>query len=180
MCTVAKVRDAHGLKGELFIIPFSKTADWAGDLKNFVLVKGEKDKEGKVVNKNLDVTIKRMKKHKVGFIVQLDQISDRTLAESYKGARIQISNENLVSKKGENIFLKEVENFLVLDAENEIGPVVGFSSNGAQDLLVVQSGENTQVEVPFIPEFISVIDWDKKQIKMTLPEGFLQELVREV
>src|SRR5215204_1518205 len=38
---VGKVRDAHGLKGELFIVVFAKVADWMAKLQTFDLVRKE-------------------------------------------------------------------------------------------------------------------------------------------
>jgi 16S rRNA processing protein RimM len=176
MITVGKVRDAHGLKGELFIILFAGQADWIDSLTTATLVRNERVKVGtteKTEPKSYSFPVKRFKVHKKGLILKLDGIADRTEAESFGGALLQIPNEYLESKPGEKIFLKEIEGFEVEDKKlGVVGKVAGFSSNGAQDLLIVQSATAAS-EVPLVPEFIETLDFKNRRLKMDLPEGLI-------
>lgn len=181
---VGKIRDAHGLKGELFVVLFAKSADWAEDLKELTLVRqkvvplefAQKKNNPPPAYEEVSETfgVRKWKPHKIGMIIQLEGITHRTQAEDFRGARVEIEQDLLVSKPGEEIFLKEVEGFEVFNGEQSLGRVVGFSSNGAQDILVVQAPDEKKVEVLFIEEFISEIQWKEKTIRMNLPAGMIE------
>lgn len=171
--TVGKVRDAHGLKGELFIILFAKVADWLAQLESFDLVRKELV-EGKLQEVRHTFTVKRVKPHKNGLILNPKEIDNRTQAESFAGALFEIPASLLTSKEGETIYLKEIEGFTVYDGEKEVGPIIGFSSNGPQDLLEVKA-EKGEALIPLIPEFIGRLDFKNKRVVMSLPQGLIPE-----
>lgn len=94
-------------------------------------------------------------------------------AEALKGKMFSIPEESLISDDGETIYLSEVLNFTLKDANSSFGGViVEFSSNGMQDLLVVEKSDGSgKAEIPFVHELIVEIDFEAKQIEMQLPEG---------
>ena len=157
---VAKVRDAHGLKGELFVVSFSRDCLWIEKCESFWL----KEREFRILS---------FRRHKNGVIAVLEGIGDRTEAEKWIGFPVEIETESLISKKGENLFLREIEGFEVVQSEQSLGPIVGFSSNGVQDLLQVETLNGVQ-EIPLIPEFLVEIQWSQKKLFMNLPEGLIQ------
>ncbi len=175
--TVGKVRDAHGLKGELFIVVFAKTADWVDKLENFVLIRKE-TVDKKLVEVRHTFTVKRAKPHKKGLIIDSKEMADRTAAEGFRGAIFEIPKELLISNEGETIFLKEIEGFTVFDGESEVGPITGFASNGAQDILEVASA-NGEALIPLIPEFLTKLDFKNKRLMMNIPTGLLPEAASE-
>ncbi len=170
---VGKVRDAHGLKGELFIVVFAKVADWSTALKNFDLVRKE-TVDGKLQEVRYSFTVKRLKPHKNGLIVKPVEIEDRTQAEAFQGAIFEISAELLVSAEGETIFLSEIQGFTVFDGETEIGPIESFASNGPQDILKVPSAYGEAL-IPLVPEFVTKLDFKNRRLIMNLPEGLIPE-----
>ena len=170
---VGKIRDAHGLKGEVFIVPFSQKSDWIEKTDSLRVVRRRKDEDGQWVEDINDYTIARKKPHKVGYIVKFEELKTRNDSEALKGARIQVPKSLLVSEPGETIYLNELINFQVTSKEGKtLGQVVGFSSNGPQDLLVVESGSG-KYEVPLVEAFIVRINWEKNEIVMDIPEGLI-------
>jgi len=170
---VGKVRDAHGLKGELFVVLFAKRADWIDQFQHFDLVRKELI-EGKLEEVRHRFHVKRVKTHKQGLIVNPVEIQDRTAAESFQGAIFEIPTELLVSKEGETIYLREIEGFTVFNGEQEVGPVVGFLSNGPQDLLKVSSATGEAL-IPLVSEFVQQLDFKNKRLLMNLPEGLIPD-----
>ena len=166
MKLVGKVREAHGLKGDLYILVFSGEVAWLPRLKECqVQVKGEE---------RLSLTVQKVKPFKKGFILKAPEVADRTAAEPLKGAEFFIPEELLVSKPGETIYLNEILEFTLKDVEqNKLGIVKSFSSNGAQDLLVVETLAGKKAEVPFVDAYIKNIDFKNKSLVMDLPEGIL-------
>ncbi|MNT08481.1 Ribosome maturation factor RimM [compost metagenome] len=115
--------------------------------------------------------VERTKPFKKGLIVKAAEIADRTAAEGVEHLEFFIDDELVVSKPGETIFLNEILNFKLKDPEQKtLGDIVGFSSNGVQDLLVVQYGDK-KAEVPFVDAFIKKIDFKHQTVVMDLPEG---------
>lgn len=155
------VRDAHGLKGELYVQLFAKRADWLESFEQFWL-------ETKSGVESFEV--ERAKPHKDGLIVKSKSIQDRTQAEALKGAPFFIPDHYLVAKEGDRIFLKQIEGFKAFDGPRDLGVIKNFATNGAQDLLVVQSPEK-EILIPFISVFIQQIDYENQTVIFDLPEG---------
>ncbi|KYG63828.1 ribosome maturation factor RimM [Bdellovibrio bacteriovorus] len=164
MKLVGKVREAHGLKGDLYVLVFSGDITWAKRMKTF----GLKAKDSDEIK---TFTVERTKPFKKGIIVKAAEVSDRTAAEGVEHLEFFVDEELLVSKPGETIYLSEIKNFKLKDPEQTVlGEIVGFSSNGVQDLLVVDDGSK-KVEVPFVDAFIKKIDFKHQAVVMDLPEG---------
>ncbi len=165
---VGKVKDAHGLKGELYVLLFAKEAPWLKKLKNFHLTK----ETPTGIIETLIFSLKSAKPHRDGLIVVTGEIKDRTQAEGLKGFAFEIPKEILVSKKGDTPYLIEILGFEVFDGLRLVGLIQDFSSNNEQDLLVVESAIRF-FEIPFVEAFIEKIDYTSKTIIMKLPEGLL-------
>lgn len=202
-CVVGRVKDAHGLKGEIWVVLFAGQADWQESLKNtggYLLT--ESDVPLKNIDiKNLDLKVgseahdqknhqdirefhlKGVRTHKNGIILDSLEVRDRTGAEGLRGYFLQIPQSYLSAEVGEAYFLAEFLGFQVCDQVGLVGEVVGFSSNGAQDLLVVdldsssdrfsQLGAVIQVEIPFVEAFVRGIKMNERRVIFDLPEGMI-------
>jgi len=154
------------LKGELFLFLFAGTADWfKPNIQIGIATYPEAEPQE-------FFKILQLKKHKDGFILQLDKVQNRTQSESLSKKFVFIHKNYLESKKGEMPFLSELLNFKVFDKNVPIGQVTGFSSNRAQDILIVTLSEN-RFEIPFVDAFIKEINYDLKIIHLDIPEGLL-------
>ena len=158
---IGKVLDAHGIKGDIYCFVFSGDASWVPKLKEIYL------------NENKFI-INRAKPFKKGFIANLETVTDRNRAEELKGADVRVASQMFISQPGEAFYLVELMNYTVKDKVlGVVGVVESFSSNGIQDLLDVNSNDKSY-EIPFVKEFVTRIDHDKKIIEMSLPEGLLE------
>ena len=174
--TVGKVRDAHGLKGELYMVLFGDPKDWIQEVRDVFLVRNETRDDGKVVAVQHPFKLKRSKSHKRGYIFKVEGIETRTDAEGFQGALFQIHKDVVTSKPGERVFLRELEGFsLEKFGFGPAGKIVGFSTNGLQDLLVVENEKGT-FEVPFVEPFIKGVNFTTKVLTLELPEGLLGEI----
>lgn len=168
---VGKITSVHGLKGELYVFVFSGEAFWSDEIEEFSLSDGQ--------GRFRSFTVRSVREHKKGLLIQTEEIRDRTAAEAVLGHEFWIDSELFVSEPGETIFLGEVEGFEVHDeTHGAIGPVVGFVELPGQDLLVVQR-QNHKVEIPFVDAFIDRIEFEEKRIYMKLPEGLLELFEQE-
>lgn len=162
---IGKVIDAHGIRGDLYVGVFSEDISWLENIKKLTLNLDE-------TSTQYEITMK--KPHKKGFICHLKGINDRNQSELLKGADVVVDAETFVSKNGEQPYLSEILNFSVYDKNKKIGQVTAFSSNGAQDLLIVQDFEsNKTYEIPFVKDFVTEMNFVEKKVMMNLPEGLL-------
>ncbi|MFN3697281.1 MAG: ribosome maturation factor RimM [Pseudobdellovibrio sp.] len=158
---VGKVKAAHGLSGELFIIFFSKDYSWIGEIETIIIL-------------NKAYSVLKIAEHKDGLKVKVKGVSDRNHSESLIGLPIYLPEDFFESEDGDSLYLAEIEGFLVIDTiRGELGLIKGFSSNKAQDLLLVSYNEKL-IEIPFVQAFVEDINHDKKVILMNLPEGLIE------
>lgn len=162
---VGFVKDAHGIRGELFLRFFTKEPAWLAQYTEVILGASAKEIQ--------KFSIKKIKPHKNGYIVKLDEVKNRNHAEELKGSKLYIPADMLVSAEGEDIYLAEIEGFLVKDLRlGDIGVIEQFRFNGAQDLLVVNY-DGREVEIPYVEAFIIKENFEQKVIEMDLPEGLV-------
>ena len=160
------MKDAHGLKGELYVQLFAKKADWLSSFKEFTL----QSKTGQITTYRVDLA----KPHRDGLIVRTSQIVDRTQAEGLKGSTFLIPSSYLKAKAGDTIYLAQIQGFTVRDGERVIGVIESFSTNGAQDLLNVKSATKEAL-IPFVDAFLKQIDFDNRVVIMELPPGLIED-----
>ena len=161
---IGKITRVHGVKGEIFVSlspPIKEIPDQ---------VVGQVVQLRRGSELCLEVVVQEACLHKAGMIVQLEGVGERQRAERLKGADLFVPKQLFSSLKGENIYLCEVLNFEVCDKKRGLlGKIFAFSDSGAQDLLLIRSTENNQVEIPFINEFITHIDFESEKIQVDLP-----------
>ncbi|MCB0422775.1 MAG: 16S rRNA processing protein RimM [Bdellovibrionales bacterium] len=166
---VGKIKDPHGLKGEVYLLFFAKEWSW---LKKGMSLQFYHPEESP--KKILEYRIIRYRPYKSGIVALLDGVSDRNASEALKGALLQIPGSLLKAESEDDFYLNEVLDFSIfLENHGFIGKVIDFSSNGSQDLLVVET-EKGVFEVPFVEAFTKKIDHDLKRIEMELPEGLIE------
>lgn len=163
MRSIGKVKDAHSLQGELFIIIFSEDISWSDKLQKAML---------QLDSQQMQLQIGKIKAHKNGIILKSPQITDRTQAEKWKGALLLVSEDLFISKPGENIYLTEILGFDLYNGKNKVGVVESFQNYGAHDILVVR-GETQAYDIPFVKAYTEDIDFAGRAIYMNLPEGLL-------
>ncbi|MGE4133940.1 MAG: ribosome maturation factor RimM [Bdellovibrionales bacterium] len=158
------VKDAHALKGEIYIQLHAGRADWLDRVEELYLVLADQLKP---------LPLERAKPFKEGLIVKFKGVDDRNAAELLRKSEVFITESALVSRPGENLFLAEVLGFQVKQRQAPIGEVVGFTSNGAQDLLKVRLLDGRESLIPLVEAFLVHIDRAHRVIEMDLPEGLI-------
>ena len=161
------ITHVHGLKGEVFVSLFSQEEEISSVIVDQI-VQIKKD-----LNTCLETSVHEARSHKRGLIIKLKNVNTRQEAEMLKGAILFVPKKVFSSLKGENIYLCEVLNFEVRDQQlGVLGKIYAFSSNGAQDLLLVKDEKGTQVEIPFIKAFVVHVDFKLETVQVDLPSNW--------
>ena len=165
---VGIISDAHGIRGEVYVILFSGDNSWVENLKEIKIKStpfNSKTAHNKTTEKNLE--IQKIKSFKKGFICSFSNIKTRNQAEELKKMEVWIQSDMFISQDGEQPFLAELLGFEVFDStQGLIGKVNGFSSNGDQDLLVLDKSVNNQkIEIPFVKQFVNLLKMKNEGMK---------------
>lgn len=163
---VGKIKEAKGLKGQVYLLIFSKDASWVD--KGIDIYISEDQKKVKY-------QVTQVKDYKDGAVISLSGVVDRNQAEALCRKEVWVASDIFTSEDGDSIYLSEILNFEVMDHNlGLIGKVIDFSSNTAQDLLIIKNQKGDQFEVPFVEAFVDEIDYETQKVRMNLPEGLLE------
>ena len=162
---LGKVVKAHGMRGEFKMIPFSGQPENLSAYRKLVLV----DKKGKM-SPALSVITTRNKGKMA--IVHLESITDRTRAEYLEGMGVLLARNELPALKKDEFYWHEVIGKKVYDLKGIfVGTVKNIFSNGKQDILVIQDGEN-EILVPITRENIAAET--REELTIDPPPGLLE------
>lgn len=171
---VGRIHSTQGLRGEVFVIFSADPEHWLDDAELLYAARTEESKPHRVLE------IVRYRPHSKqgfeGFAILFKDVNDKNASDLLAKNWLFADADLFVSEAGENVFLSELQDFMVIDkVRGEVGPIVDFSSNGVQDLIVVQRGAETY-EVPLVKNFIEKVDFENQKIYMDIPEGLLEDL----
>lgn len=158
---IGEVVNTHGLKGEIRIS--SKF-----DYKEIIFNKGNKIYIGK--NKQEQV-INSYRFHKVYDMVTLQGLNSIEEVLIYKGEAVFINRNDFEFPGFVN---EDIIGLDVYDGDKKIGKVIQILKSAAHDILVI-TNNNKKSYVPYVDEFILNVDLEKKQIKIKVIEGLLNE-----
>lgn len=165
---VGHVSDAHGIRGDLYVVLLSQDNSWVQAIKEITFKSGTSSAA-------INLPIKKIKPFKKGFICSFANLTTRNQAEELKKYEVWVSEQLFVSDDGEQPFLSEILGFEMYDQHlGFIGRVIDFSTNGNQDLIILDQKVNNQnIEIPFVKEFILTVDYQLKKITTNLPDGLI-------
>lgn len=169
LVSVGRVQDAHGLTGQLYLV--GSLGPWLGEL-GYLFLNSPKHAS----SAPLELKLLQVWPHRQGMRVKLEGIADRTQAEMWKGSTVLVRSKDLVAAPGERVFLREVLGFEIRDQKSRavLGEVVGFGSNGPQDLLQVKTARGV-FDVPWVEALVPEVDFEKRYMLTSLPWGLLGE-----
>jgi 16S rRNA processing protein RimM len=144
---LGKVTKAHGLQGEVKIFSFSGQPENFCGYKEIVLV----DIAG---NLSAPLTVEKFRVQGRTVIVQLASVTSRNLAEKIEGRGVLLAKNLLPDTTEDEYYWYQYEGKLVLDQSGQtIGRVESLFSNGAQDIMIVKSGE-AEILIPITKSII--------------------------
>jgi len=162
---IGKVLEPHGLKGEVRIVSFSGQPENIQHYPKLVLV----TPSGQMTQPH---AIEKCRVKGKSVIVRLNTVTDRNGAEALTGMGVLISKEDLPQPGNDEFYLYQMEGLPVFTVQGRrLGVVAHIFSNGAQDLLVVQDGDNEYL-IPVLDSI--VVRHDSEKIVVDAPPGLLE------
>jgi 16S rRNA processing protein RimM len=104
-------------------------------------------------------------------IVELIDVNDRNKVEDMIPFTIWTKRSVFPKINDDEIYLSDLVSLKVVDQEmNFIGNIVGIGTNGAQDILSIETSEGEVLEVLFLEQFIQTINIEEGFISIIPPE----------
>lgn len=123
--------------------------------------------------------ILRAHEHKVGYVVGLDVVHDRTSAERLRGKRLTIPTSQLPELDGGTFFYFDIIDMLVrTSGGDELGRVEEIISSGGNDVYLIR-GDGGEVMIPAARDYIDKIDVESGVMTVSLPDGYLDEMLKQ-
>ncbi len=169
---VARIGKPHGLRGEVTVR--LHTDDPSGRLAVGAVLATEAAR-GSGVPRSLTVASARL--HQDVWLVAFEEIPDRSGAESLRGVRLLVDEEEGEEREDEEEawYEDELVGLAVLDPAGErIGEVVGLVVGGAQDLLEIALPDGGRALVPFVTQLVPEVDVERGQVVVDAPPGLLE------
>lgn len=163
---VGKVSKAHGIRGEIKVYPYSGDPEqFAGSYRQLYLTADSSEPP-----KEYTVTRSRVQGGQV--LLELENCSDRTFAETLKGYQVYAHSDSLPALGEDEFYLRTLEGKELVDTSGKVlGICSRFIDNGSQDLLVMEQ-KGKEYLIPVVGEFI--IEIGETQVVLDLPPGLLE------
>jgi 16S rRNA processing protein RimM len=162
---VGRISAAHGVKGEIRLIPLTDFPERFFRMKTLDLYA-----EGRFV-RTLRVSRVRQREDKGAFIVESD-VSDRGEAEKLAGMFVTVPASERVPLPDGRFWVDELIGLRVLDEEKTVlGVVKDFISFGGNEVYAVEDGGGKLHYIPAAEAFVKDIDLRARTLAVELIEG---------
>lgn len=159
LISVGKILNFHGIKGDVRMGFTAGKDDIIKSLKQVYIY---------IDNTKKTFDVENVRFHKNFAIVKFKQINSINEVMEIKGLLVHITEDMLKSKLIEDEYLvRELLNLDVFDTDgNKIGRVSDLGENKANDLLEIEKTNGTRFMVPFVKEWIPIVDIPNGKIIM--------------
>lgn len=167
--SVAYVKKAHALEGELFV---QLETDYPDEV--FVEERVFRVSGGGPIGLAGELTLVRARPHTGGWILQFEEIEDRTLAERYKGRHLSLARDELVELAEDEFFLHDLDGLAVEGPDGErLGTVRAVYPTPGRPLLGIAEGDD-ELLLPFVRDFVEEVVLEEGVIRVRPPEGLAE------
>jgi 16S rRNA processing protein RimM len=163
---VGKITGAHGISGEIKVLPYGPPEDVAG-------LAGSKWTK-LFINGN-PYPIKGARKHKGVILFKLIGISEKEEAEALRGFEVYVSKEELPALPEGEYYWFELMGMEVRAQDGKaLGRIFNIFATGSNDVYEVR-GPMGEILIPAIDGVIIRVDPEKNTMTVRIPEGLLPD-----
>lgn len=160
---LGRIAGAHGIRGDVLVHSFTEVPEAIGDYGELTDADGGRAVRLKVQR----VTTK-------GVIARVAGVSDRTAAETLKGAELWVERQQLPEAEPGEFYYEDLVGLAAIDRDGQVfGEVAGVANYGAGDLLEIRlsGGRKTEL-VPFSEAFVPEVDIAGGRVVVAWPLEF--------
>lgn len=156
---VGTVTKAHGIKGEVKIVPYAGVPEDFRHYRTLVLILPQRShalagskSTLEFIGREIAVVATRVQASNA--LVQLAGISDRSGAEALAGLEAWTRREYLPAAVADKFYWHDLAGYAVRTEDGqEIGTVQGLMTTGGHGILVVRGPRGKEYLIPALPEF---------------------------
>ena len=165
---VGRIVGAHGLKGEVKVLPYTDDPARFKMLNECLLVsEDEKNRtpaqaEGARFFQDL-------------ILLKLRGIDDRTAAENLRGLLISVEREHAVPLEPDTWYICDLIGCQVYDQQHGLlGELKDVLQHGSSDIYLVTQPNQPDLLIPVLKSVLKKVDLDQRRVDVTLPEGLFE------
>lgn len=167
---VGRVVDAFGIKGWLRVQPFSADPQALFSSRRWFVMPPERTVRpagAPPLPRLLRVT--QVKEQGDGIVAAVQEVADRTVAESLKGARLFVSRQSFPTPGADEYYWVDLIGLAVVNRQGEpLGTVADLVDTGPHCVLRLQTqqtgGEPVERLIPFVAAYIDEVDLAGRRI----------------
>ena len=164
---IGKIVGVHGVTGTMLLFPLTDFPERFFKMKKLTL-----EKPG-VPSQTVNVTKLVPYEGKDTFFLQIANVSDRTLAESFKGSLVTVSKEERVELSEGEYWIDDIIGLKVIDnaTGTELGVLQEILQTGSNDVYLIKTQDGGIKPIPALAEVINRVDTQEGVMLVTVPEG---------
>jgi 16S rRNA processing protein RimM len=167
--TLARVVKTQGRLGEVAGEIYSNVPDrFAVGMKLLAL-----SREPNALRREMEV--EELWPHKGLIVLKFAGVDSISEAETLVGCELQVPRSQRSKLQANWTYVSDLVGCSLLDRDRDIGRIedIQFGA-GEAPLLIVRDTASRLFEVPFAEAYLEMVDVERKQVRMTLPEGLLE------
>lgn len=166
---LGRIMRPHGVRGEMRLQVITDYPDRISRLEQVYIGDDPYDPESAIA-----FTVEGTRSHRDTLLLRLEGISDRDIAETYRGKLLMVALEDAIPLEAGEFYVFELIGMeAITDAGESLGRITSVLETGANDVFVVTGGMYGEVLIPDIPEVVPEIDLENNRITVVLPPGLL-------
>jgi len=165
---IGYILSAHGLRGEVKARLHNPESDAFEVLQEVILITRNGDQKHFPIDYAHPIP-------KKGFILGLDGVDDRNMAEELKGSTILGHLSEMDELDEGEFYLEHIRGFDATDEEHgPLGKITGFLFTNIE-IVLIERTNGGELLVPLLEDTIVNVDMENKTLLVKLPEGLLEE-----
>jgi 16S rRNA processing protein RimM len=166
---VARSRRPHGLRGELLVTMDTDRPKQVFRRGRALQVgDGEGDPTGRVL------VLEAMRPTPDGAILRFEGLTAREEADALRGTVLMIPADEAEPAGQDEVHYRDLIGLAAVAAGVRLGAIEDILEIGTTEMLVVRGEGNEEILIPFVKEIVRGVDLDRQELRLELPEGFLE------
>ncbi|GIW41648.1 MAG: ribosome maturation factor RimM [Candidatus Binatia bacterium] len=164
---LGRIVNAHGIRGEVRMLPYNPATETARRGLEVVLRRGEESKR---------LVVSGARRHKSFVLLTFEGVRTRDEAEALVGFSVEVDAEDLPPKGLDELYHFELVGLRVFTREGRfLGRVSRLLPTPAHDVCVVE-GAGAEVLLPFVRPVVLEVDPGAGRMVVDPPPGLLDDL----
>jgi len=108
-------------------------------------------------------------------VIKFDKVTDRNSAEALQGGLLYITRDELTRLPADEFYQHDLIGLSAFDQSGRyLGKVVDIEELPAHDLLIINQENGTQFQVPFVRNFIGMVDLESEKLVINSIDGLTE------